>query len=210
MFDYFFTAWLPNKIKNKYNSIYTVFAGGDDLFLIGPYTQIVDLSKDISEHLKQYSAGNPDIHISAAIVLKKPQVPVYQMAEAAEEALKNAKENKGKSSINLFNITVKWQEYFDLINLKDKIDEFFEKGVKTGYMYNIFSFIEMNENLKYGKLEFSNRKNALWRAYLNYLTIRNYKNELKDDLLKDFVLWIDKYGKKLIIPLSLSLYKRRN
>ena len=211
MLDYFFTAWLPKTIKEKYKSIYTVFAGGDDLFLIGAYNQIVDLSKEISQHLKKYVAENPNIHISAGIILKKPQVPVYQMAEEAENTLEISKQNKGKNSVTLFDVTVKWEEYFKLLDYCKKIDEFFEKGVSTGYIYNILKYIEMAQELKKGKLYFGKRRNALWIAHLNYNTVRNYKDEkLKVDLLNFFYSNIQDYGEKLIIPISLSLYKRRN
>ncbi len=211
MFDYFFTAWLPKKIKEKYSSVYTVFAGGDDLFLIGAYNQIIDLSKEIAEHLKKYSAGNLDIHISAGIVLKKPQVPVYQMAETSENALQISKQNIGKNSITIFDITVRWDEYFQLLDLIEDIDDFFNRDVKTGYIYNMLKYIDMSEQLKKGRLTFANRKNALWIAYLNYSTVRNYKDEeLKEELLTFFYNKIKYYGKKLIIPISLSLYKRRN
>ena len=211
MLDYFFTAWLPKTIKEKYKSIYTVFAGGDDLFLIGAYNQIVDLSKEISQHLKKYVAENPNIHISAGIILKKPQVPVYQMAEEAENALEMSKQNKGKNSVTLFDVTVKWDEYLNLLDYCKKIDEFFEKGVSTGYIYNILKYIEMSEKLKDNNLSFKDRRNALWIAHLNYNTVRNYKDEkLKVDLLNFFYSNIQDYGEKLIIPISLSLYKRRN
>ncbi len=209
MLDYFFTGWLMNEIKKNFKSVYTVFAGGDDLFLIGPYNQIIELSKRMSEHLKEYSAENEDIHISAGIILKKPEVPVYQMAETSEEALSMAKSQKGKNSITIFDITLKWNEFIKLYDLVSEIDNFFEKGVTNAYIYNILKLIDMHEKLKKGKLNFNNRKNALWIAYLNYFTIRNYKDKLREDLLDFFYKSIINYGEKLIIPISLSLYKRR-
>jgi len=209
MFDYFFTAWLPEILKKKYRSIYTVFAGGDDLFLIGPYTEIVDLSLEIANHLKEYVGENPDIHISSGVTLKKPQIPVYQMAESAEHSLDKSKKIKGKNSITIFNITLNWEEYKKLKDMTHQIENFINQEVSTAYIYNILKFIEMSEAVKNGKVGIAKRRNALWIAYLNYLTVRNYKDSLKDDLLTFFYNNITQYGKKLIIPISLVLYKKR-
>ena len=44
--DLFFSCFLPDLIasKSEFQNIYTVFAGGDDLFLIGPWNRIMELA----------------------------------------------------------------------------------------------------------------------------------------------------------------------
>ncbi len=210
MLDYFFTGWLPYKIREKYGSIYTVFAGGDDLFLIGPYTEIIELSEEISSHFKDYVAKNPEIHLSAGIVLRKPKVPVYQMADDAEEKLHSAKENEGKNSVNIFESTMGWKEYRELFKKSKEIDGLIEKyGISTSYLYKIFRFIEMSEDVKDGRIKFNKRKNAMWIPYLSYITKRNYR-ESADELIKFFYENIMNYGKKFVFPLSFSIYQKRS
>jgi CRISPR-associated protein Csm1 len=48
-FNNFFTVFLPYILKNtkEYKNIYTVFAGGDDLFLIGSWNIIIDFAEFI-------------------------------------------------------------------------------------------------------------------------------------------------------------------
>ena len=57
--NYFFSLYLPYLLKNnkKYKNIYTVFAGGDDLFLIGPWNIIIDFSKELNEEFRLYVYG---------------------------------------------------------------------------------------------------------------------------------------------------------
>ena len=210
MFDYFFTGWLPYKIKNNYPSIYTVFAGGDDLFLIGPYNQIINISNEISNHLKEYVAGNSDIHISAGISIKRHQVPVYQMADDAEDLLDKSKESDGKNSITVFGVTVKWDEFNKLLEYEKILDSFLNKEIKTSFLYKILKFIKMAEDLKNEKVKIYNIRNAMWMPLLRYLVIRNYKDkEFQKELLSFFVSNIQNFGEKLIIPISLTIYKRR-
>ena len=74
MIDYFFTTILMDYVKNK--NIYTVFAGGDDLFLIGHYEDIVDVYEFVIKKFKDYTK-NDDFHLSASIKLFRPNVPVH-------------------------------------------------------------------------------------------------------------------------------------
>lgn len=133
------------------------------------------------------------------------------MADDAEDLLDMSKENKGKNSISIFGVTVKWEEFEELLKLVKIIDYFLDNGMKMSYLYRILKFIEMAEELKRGKLTIKNIRNCMWIPLLRYLTIRNYsKNSfLMENLSPFFVKNIQKYGEKLIIPISLSIYKRR-
>ncbi|MGA1846001.1 type III-A CRISPR-associated protein Cas10/Csm1 [Deferribacter abyssi] len=213
MLDYFFVGWLPNIIRKKFPSVYTVFAGGDDLFLIGPYNHIVALAKEISVHLKDYVAKNPDIHISAGINICKPQIPVYQMAEKAEALLEKSKENIGKNSVTIFDITVKWDEFLQLLKFKEQLEKYIEieDRFSTAYIYKILKFIEMASKIKKAKkITLSDVHNALWISLLSYHTYRTFDNsDNKEEILKIFYENIVKYYEKLVIPISLLIYERR-
>lgn len=156
MLDYFFTGWLPWRLAKKpaegevdYRSVYTVFAGGDDLFLIGPWNRIVDLAGEIDQHLRQYTGGNPDIHLSAGIVLRKAAIPVREMARDAEEALDAAKHGEGpeagknRNRITVFGQTVTWEEYKELMRSGDALKQrtqTMESELSTQYLYGLLKF----------------------------------------------------------------------
>ncbi len=218
MLDFFFTGWLPYLLETKYTSIYTVFAGGDDLFLIGAYNQIFKLAEEISNHFKEY-VKNDEIHFSAGIVLKKPQVPVYQMAEDAEEKLDEAK-GKGKNRLAVFDCVVRWDEFSELLKLyKDfftkKMDRDREdrgrKNMSASFVYRLLKFIEMKDSIE-GKrcITIEDIENAKWIALLKYSIYRNFKEDEREEMATKIKNLIDKYGKNLLIPISLTLYERRN
>ena len=100
MLDYFFTEVIKEKlIKTKYKNIYSVFSGGDDLFLIGPWEEIIKFTEDMRALFYRYVCENRNITISAGVELLKPTLPVEFIAEKGEGALRNAK--KWRSTISI-------------------------------------------------------------------------------------------------------------
>jgi CRISPR-associated protein Csm1 len=89
--DAFFSVYLPVLCDSEYPNVYTVFAGGDDFFLIGPWYSTQKLAGRMAAEFERYTAKNPKLHFSAGMVVKKPGSPVYGLADEAEEALKRAK-----------------------------------------------------------------------------------------------------------------------
>jgi CRISPR-associated protein Csm1 len=223
MIDYFFSGWLLSKIKKDYQDIYTVFAGGDDLFLIGPYTDVFQIAKEINEHLQKYTGHHDDFHLSMGIALAKPMIPVYQLNELAETQLEKSKQYKDKvngktikNAFSMFDQTVSWKDFEALMNIQSEIDrieetykeQLKEEGISTQYLYRILKFADMKENID------KNDRNKMWEPLFHYITAKNYNNYndseegLKTDLL-NFSKHIKKWGNRLIIPLSMMIYRER-
>ena len=87
----FFAIYLPWLCRTRYPNAYTVFAGGDDFFLIGPWQSQMDLARDLRAEFARYVADNPGIHFSAGLSMTKPGLPVRHLAELGEQALDAAK-----------------------------------------------------------------------------------------------------------------------
>ena len=211
MLDFFFTGWLQNKLRTeeKYSSVYTVFSGGDDLFLIGPFSQIIDLAREINGHLKDYTK-NGDFHLSCGISFLKPKIPVYQMAESVESILGDAKKIEGKNSIGIFGKVVKWHEFEDMMEDKDikGILEQDDSKVSRGLKYSLFKFAEMSGFVGSDEKNKTYR-DLLWKPLLIYQVYRNVHKELKEEALRVLVSSIEKYRDKFVIPLSNYVYRSR-
>ena len=84
-----------------------IYAGGDDLFIVGAWDDIAELAFDINTCFNAFSCSNPDVHLSGGVTLHKPKFPLYQMARIAKQAEEIAKANewhidKTKNSLALF------------------------------------------------------------------------------------------------------------
>jgi len=213
MIDYFFTFKIQKLIRNKYKNIYTIFSGGDDLFLIGNYKEIIELWKDIDEQFKEFTGHNKDIHVSYGVFLIKPNVPFGKIAEIAEEELTDAKKLDGKDAIKILGYKMHNGELKEVLKKKEKYKLIYDK-TSIQFIYKILTFIDMNKNLQSKKIILENAK---WRALLRYhiqRKLKDYEKKNEDlELLKSHLdgisCDIEKFSDKLRILLSLIIYDNR-
>jgi CRISPR-associated protein Csm1 len=220
----FFAVYLPWFLEQSdlYMDIYTVFAGGDDLFLIGPWNKMADLASELNEAFRDYTGRNPLIHFSAGISIHKSHTPVDKMADAAQNALAASKKHTEKQRLTLFDETVTWDELKALDYTAEKVRKWLEENALSRVMlYSLNTFIAMAAQEKKltesGVFHISSMQCTKWRSYLAYTTERNIGKHLKEGkaaLVKEvhasLADWLNTYGGKLRIPLWTLQYNSRS
>ncbi len=106
--------WKPVRDGGKsyeVQPIYTVYSGGDDLFIVGAWDELTGLAERIQGDLSRFACGNPNVHVSGGITLHGGKYPLYQAAEAAEHALDAAKALDGKNAITFLGQPVTWGQW---------------------------------------------------------------------------------------------------
>jgi len=78
-----------------------IYAGGDDLFIVGAWDDIIELAFDIQKIFKGFTYGRPekDGGISGGLTLHQPKFPLYQMARLSAEAEAYAKHDDDGESL---------------------------------------------------------------------------------------------------------------
>lgn len=87
-------------VKEIGRKLSIVYSGGDDLFIIGHWLDVLEAAYDIKRYFDKYT-GNKFITISGGIAINYEHYPVYQFARDAEEAEERAKRN-GKNALAIF------------------------------------------------------------------------------------------------------------
>jgi CRISPR-associated protein Csm1 len=77
-----------------------VYSGGDDVFLIGAWDEVVECAVDLSRALKKYTSGA--LTISAGIGIYQQSYPVSAAAEETAAYEDASKSRPGKSAVTLF------------------------------------------------------------------------------------------------------------
>jgi len=219
----FFTIYLPYLLAtdDNFKDIYTVFAGGDDLFLIGPWNKIIDFSYELNNTFKKYVCGNNDISLSAGISINKPNEPVMTLAENSERAL-NYSKISGKNRITIFNESVTWDELNCLKEVKTNIEDWFEKEIVNNAMLfrlnELITMVKQEREIQKGgyAVYLEDMECLKWRAKLKYTIIRNAAKKLKgeeknkaiDDVM-NIAKWLHDYAGGVKIPLWHILYNKR-
>lgn len=190
MMNFFFSRYLVTMIKDMYPSTYVVFAGGDDLFLIGPWIQenknngdsrdcgVISLAFDIRDKFKRFVAGNEDMSLSCGLEVVKPRLPLRRSATSVEEALNSSKHYEAKDAITLFTHTLPWQDMQEHVFLGDKLaklaeDE--ESKVSTAFLYRLLEYVKRANNYKSARETGKNIKprDALYQSAIHYDVGRN-------------------------------------
>ena len=105
---------LDRDIKETGRKVSIVYSGGDDLFIIGHWLDVIETAYDIRRYFELYT-GNRFMTVSAGIVINHEKYPVYQFAKDAEEAEKNAKKG-GKNAIAIFSDkSLNWKTFEKVI-----------------------------------------------------------------------------------------------
>ncbi|WP_025324156.1 type III-A CRISPR-associated protein Cas10/Csm1 [Deferrisoma camini] len=170
--DVFFTAHLPWLIENDetFASTYTVYAGGDDLLLVGPWRQMAQLAGRLAEAFRAYVGENPNLTLSAAVYPLSPDASLARAAVEADEALDEAKEG-GRDRVWLFGHVFRWAEYPKARETADMLVRWVDQKLLTrGFVRRLLEYSRRRKRASTHPAE------AVWRAHLAYDLKRNVKN----------------------------------
>lgn len=132
-----------------------VYSGGDDLFVVGGWDDIIGFAVDLYRCFGKFSQGT--LTLSAGIGIFQPKHPIYDMAERTgrlEDCSKGyvSPEGKAKNAVTLFDETgaFSWDELIDdvigekLTAIKKYIDQNSEHG--KALLYNMLELIRKKES----------------------------------------------------------------
>ena len=214
--DAFFSVYVPALMREKYPHSYTVFAGGDDLFLIGAWNEVIDLAREIETEFSRFVKGA--LSISMGIIIVKPSTPIGYLAESGEAALEASKARAGKNGITLFGETVGFKTYRKAkalyMALKDADENMME--LPTAFMYRLLELLRMRQELDDPQKQEEFMVNSMWKSKLSYSFRRNVldviapeKKAIAEQLLGMLNKQIEHHPKETRMVLSEFIYKRR-
>ncbi|MDY6877930.1 MAG: type III-A CRISPR-associated protein Cas10/Csm1 [Chloroflexota bacterium] len=100
--------------------LYVIYAGGDDLFVVGSWHLLPLLAEQVRGAFERYVGENPFLHISAGITLEGRRFPLYQAATRAGAALDGGAKRheyteKGlrlkKNAVHFLGQTLGWSDF---------------------------------------------------------------------------------------------------
>ena len=135
-----------------------IYAGGDDLFIVGRWDKVIDFAKLIHDrtieefknesYIDTFNPNRPQCHISISggIAIVKPKYPIAKAAELAGEAENAAKQGE-KNAFNMFGKTISWNKDKTFAVIGDKV---FDEYAYVEYYKNIFVEYISKYNKDYG------------------------------------------------------------
>jgi CRISPR-associated protein Csm1 len=158
--DRFFAGWLDAICREamadppmvgaraaRNDLLYVIYAGGDDLFVVGAWDLMPLLADLIRQRFAAYVGNNPALHISAGISVEDRKFPLYQAAARAGAALdhgakeltrqRNGREIR-KDAVSFLGKAVGWETYPFVLHLAEQLTELTqEQRVPRSLLTNI-------------------------------------------------------------------------
>lgn len=199
LIDTFFSVKVSQRMEGK--NLYTVFSGGDDLFIIGAWDEVIEIAKAIRTEFMAFSKSS-GLSISMGGVMFKSSKPINYIADLSEEALEHAKALPNKDGIALFGESVKWGDYLNDLGFYEELEK---ASVNTAFTYRLLELIQMSKKVKYE----GDITATIWKSKLNYSFNRNMDKRY-GSLLTAADEMIEKYPKEAKMKISEFIYKRRD
>ncbi len=217
MMNHFFSAYLPECIRVNFPNIYVLFAGGDDLFVLGPWADIIYFAKRLRGDFGRFSGEHPDVTLSAGLPLFKPRLPVRKMREDAEEALEYSKGyhsqdgQKTKDAVRLFGVTCSFEDFPERIAFGEQLEQLCLDGkISQGFVRRLLVYSrEARAFLREGQIH-----RGLYISHMAYDITRNCEEKGKllhndPDLNMLRKLAHDPDFPDMEMDISLALYRTR-
>ncbi len=220
LLNLFFSEALVDCIKREFPDIYVVFAGGDDVFLLGPWTDVVLFAQSLEQMFRRFVGENPDLSLSAGIAVAKPMLPARSVAQAAEDLLdqskryaRNAKAGgRTKNAFTLFGVTGGWEAYPKLLEAGRWIEGLvLEHKMTIGLAMRLLGYADDCRALCAGE-PVSVRK-GLYLAHMAYDFKRNLNEEKLTAADKEKLHGLrtsPETLERMRMPLSCALYRIRS
>lgn len=134
--------------KGKERKVSVVYSGGDDMFLVGAWDDLLELAVDIRRAFKHFSCDK--LSFSAGLALFNPSYPISKMAEITGMLEDAAKKMPGKDSIALFGFDTEQKGSDSTLNCQHvfKWQEFIDKvcGEKLNFLLATLDFDENSKD----------------------------------------------------------------
>ena len=216
MMHHFFSSYLIRVMTEKFPDIYVVFAGGDDLFVLGPWSDVICFARLLHATFERFGGGNPDVTISAGVALAKPGVPMRVIKDLAEEELESSKgrgEDKrtdapAKNAVTLFGVTCPWKEFEIRLSLGEWLENLCLDGtLSQGFVRRLLEYSRKARAFAAGDISC-----GLYRSHMVYDISRNFaqKKGFPPDVLRQLQsLSYAKDFENMEISVTWALYRTR-
>ena len=143
----FFGDRIREMLKEHWPLIYTLYAGGDDLLLVGPWNVMFDFASDLESAFRTGpAAAHGRLTLSAGIALTPYRVPIRHAVERAEELLDHAKARPGKNRCATLGGDWSWDRHREVVGDGKMIADSVTDGVPRGLLQRLLHLAEAPED----------------------------------------------------------------
>lgn len=172
------------KVDIDLSNHYIVSSNGTNLTIIGPWNEVIFLSKFINDKFKEFVSHNTDMTLSAGISIIRNKEPIMYGLKNAEESLNKAK--LYKNGLVIFDRFIYWKDFNRVFDLAEFIYKKLKAGVYSqNFIYRLLEYTQMVEN--YVDSDYQAVEKLMFVSKFNYDIHRNLVPRIAEKLgIKDY------------------------
>lgn len=178
-----------------------VYAGGDDIFVVGKWNKVIDFAEVVSTKFKSY-INDGALSISGGVAIVGPKFPIAKAAELAGDAEDIAKKynNGQKNAFCLFNTAISWNKDFEYVKrFKILLYDHCKNGMPHSILHKLMLFADMKKrgelkyiwHTAYFMKRFKDGKSEEVRSFCETIEKELYNNPKGYELLAVSARWAE-------------------
>ena len=185
----FFAGRANELLESKYRNIYAVYGGGDDLFVIGPWTDLLDFALELRTELRSLTKGQ--LSFSAGLSLAKPHEHILTQARLSGGELEQAKDKPGydhekpghvretgRDQIRALGATVDWHNFKNLLPAAKQVEAWLQAAgneLPSSFLHQALRFHQEWSRARAGLHSPNDPRLHRYRPLLYYQIERNLR-----------------------------------
>ena len=142
----FFGESVQRMLEESWRDMYTIYSGGDDLLMVGPWDQALDFAGALVEEFAGGPGRRYGITISAGIALSPYRVPIRRGVERADLLLESAKEREGKNSCAALDAIWPWRRHGEIIREGQRLADWIEsRAASRSLLHRLLTLLEAED-----------------------------------------------------------------
>ncbi len=172
LLHHFFAGTAEQLLEEKFPSIYAVYGGGDDLFVIGPWTEALDFACELRAQLR--AVVGDDLTFSAGLSLAKPKEHILSMARQAGDELEKAKTRRNQ--IRALDTSCDWDTFSRISGQAKQVARWLQAGdIPSRFLHQALALHRAWEMSRKSKEKYPGLGLVRYRPLLYYQICRNLK-----------------------------------
>ena len=165
-----------------------IYAGGDDLFVVGRWDKVIDFAERIHQETEN-RFGSDGISISGGIAVVQPKFPISKAAELAgdaEDAAKRFRDGE-KNAFCMLGKTVSWNQEFDYVkSFKEQFVTLIKQyDLSKGILHKLMLYSSIADRNKIRRKE-GKTENYSYIWHVSYYLTRFMKRYESNVAVRDF------------------------
>ena len=179
----FFGQTIQELLAESWPLIYTLYAGGDDLLLVGPWDVVLDFAGFLA---REFEAGPAQeyspLTLSAGIALTPYRVPIRHAVERAEELLESAKQRPSKNRCAALGADWSWKQHKSVVGDGKQLADWVEDGVAPrSLLHRLLRLAESGKSLSAARWAYQIERNV----HRRHSDFRRWANHVIEYLERD-------------------------